>query len=93
MSALGLRASARAQDGGDGPKKAVAYRKAQSPALPTTMNGATLRSKGASMLLEAAGNVAVQMGDPWYLSNTAPGARNASTPSNPSKGNVDLLDL
>ncbi|CAE7325978.1 unnamed protein product [Symbiodinium natans] len=48
-------------DGGDGPKKAVAFRKAQSPALPTT--------------------------------NGARNASSSSAPSNPSKGNVDLLDL
>ncbi|CAE7188701.1 unnamed protein product, partial [Symbiodinium microadriaticum] len=48
-------------DGGDGPKKAVAFRKAQAAALPS-----------------------------------ASGAKNASSsaaPTNPSKGNVDLLDL
>eukprot|EP00439_Symbiodinium_sp_Y106_P079201 s492_g17.t3 len=48
-------------DGGDGPKKAVAFRKAQAAALPS-----------------------------------ATGAKNASSsaaPTNPSKGNVDLLDL
>mmetsp|Transcript_8935 Transcript_8935/g.20756 ORF Transcript_8935/g.20756 Transcript_8935/m.20756 type:complete len:263 (+) Transcript_8935:64-852(+) len=49
-------------DGGDGPKKAVAYRKAQEPAAPAAVaNGAKSTS--------------------------------SSSATNPSKGNVDLLDL